>query len=53
MSEENNVVVAGGTVRVHKNEGTIVIVQFCDVFEQETGKIERLNSFTADIKNSS
>lgn len=52
MTEENNVVVAEGTVRVHKKEGTIVTVQFCDIFELENGKVKRLSSFGAMVKDS-
>lgn len=52
MTEENNVVVAEGTVRVHKKEGKIVTVQFCDIFELQNGKVKRLSSFGALIKDS-
>ncbi|MGI0079797.1 MAG: nuclear transport factor 2 family protein [Nitrososphaerales archaeon] len=52
MTEENNVVVAEGTVHVHKKDGKNLTVQFCDIFELENGKIKRLNSFGALIKNS-
>lgn len=52
MTEENNVVVAEGTVRVHKKEDKILTVQFCDIFELENGKIKRLSSYGAMVKDS-
>lgn len=53
MTEENNVVVAEGTVQVHKKDGSILTVKFCDIFEMESGKVKRLSSFGALIKDSS
>jgi ketosteroid isomerase-like protein len=52
MTEENKVVVAEGTVRVFKKDGKILTVRFCDIFELENGKIKRLDSFGALIKDS-
>jgi ketosteroid isomerase-like protein len=52
LTEENNVVVAEGTVRVDKKDGKSFRVQFCDIFELENGKVKRLNSFAALIKDS-
>ena len=52
MMEENNVVVAEGTVRVPKKEGGFLMFRFCDIFELENGKVKRLTSFAAEIKNS-
>ena len=52
MTEENNVVVAEGTTRVHKKEGQILTVQFCDIFELENSKIKRKSSFGALVKDS-
>ncbi|MCI4342124.1 MAG: nuclear transport factor 2 family protein [Thermoplasmata archaeon] len=51
MTEEDNVVVAEGTVRVHKKEGGILTVQFCDIFELENGKVKRLSTFGALVKD--
>jgi ketosteroid isomerase-like protein len=51
MVEENNVVVAEGIARVHKKDGHILSVRFCDIFELETGKIKRLSSFAALLKD--
>lgn len=52
MTEEDNVVVTEGTVRVYKKDGKILTVRFCDIFELEGGKIKRLNSFGALVKDS-
>jgi uncharacterized protein len=52
MTEENNVVVAEGTARVHKKDGRILTVQFVDIFELENGKIKRKSSFAALVKDS-
>ena len=50
LTEENNVVVAEGTVTVYKKDGTQLAVQFCDIFELEDGKVKRLSSFGALLK---
>jgi uncharacterized protein len=51
MTEENNVVVAEGTVRVTKKESTPMTIKFLDVFEFESGKVKRLDSFTATVNS--
>jgi ketosteroid isomerase-like protein len=51
ITEEDNVVVAEGTARVRKKDGGILTVRFCDIFELENGKVKRLNSFGALIKD--
>lgn len=52
MTEEDNVVVAEGFVRVSRKEGPATTFQFCDVFEIDKGKIKRLTTFTADVTGS-
>lgn len=52
MTEQGNVVVVEGTAHVHKKDGTHLSVRFCDIFELESGKVKRLNSFGALIKDS-
>jgi ketosteroid isomerase-like protein len=47
MIEEGDTVVAEGSVTVHKKEGTILSVRFCNLFELERGKIKRLTSYGA------
>lgn len=50
LTEEGNVVVAEGIVRVHRKEGPIITVRFCDIFELAQGKVKRLDSFGALLK---
>jgi uncharacterized protein len=45
MVEENNVVMAEGTVRAAWKGGGILEAVFCDAFEMEEGKIRRLISY--------
>lgn len=45
MTEENDVVVAEGTVRAQKKDGTFIDLAMCDVFEMRGGKIKRLVSY--------
>jgi ketosteroid isomerase-like protein len=45
LIEEDDVVVAEGTVRTQQTSGTIVDVVFCDVFDMRDGKIRRLISY--------
>jgi ketosteroid isomerase-like protein len=50
MIEEDNVVVAEGSVRTHKREGGELRLRFCDVFLMEAGKIKRLTSYLTDFR---
>ena|SRR5215813_1176972 len=50
--EENDVVVAEGTVRTQKRDGAEVRLRFCDVFVMEAGKIKQLVSYLTDFKES-
>lgn len=45
MVEENNVVMAEGTVRAAWKGGGILEALFCDAFEMDGGKIKRLISY--------
>ncbi|HET6701021.1 MAG TPA: nuclear transport factor 2 family protein [Gemmatimonadaceae bacterium] len=45
LVEENDVVVAEGTVRANRTDGTAVNLVFCDVFDMRLGKIRRLVSY--------
>jgi uncharacterized protein len=51
LTEEGNVVVAEGTAHVTKKDGQTLSVRFVDIFEIESGKIQRKSSFGALIKN--
>lgn len=48
--EENDVVVAEGTVRARKREGGVLNAVFCDVFTMKDSKIERLVSYLMEIR---
>ena len=45
MTEENDVVIAEGTVRTERKDGTVLHLVFCDVFEMEGGRIRALTSY--------
>jgi len=48
MIEENDFVVAEGTVLARREDGTSLTLAFCDVFEMENGKIRRLTSYLVE-----
>ena len=52
LTEENNVVVAEGTVRIPRKAGEELRFRFCDIFELENGRITRLSSFAVRLKDS-
>ena len=45
LTEEGDVVVAEGTVRTQKTDGSVIDLAFCDVFEMRDAKISRLVSY--------
>jgi uncharacterized protein len=50
MVEENNVVVAEGSVRCQKKTGDYLNAVFCDVFLMQNGKIKQLNTYQMETK---
>ncbi len=50
MTEENDVVIAEGTVIAQKASGEKLPLVFCDVFEMRDGKIAKLIGFIAENK---
>ena len=50
MIEEDDVVVAEGSVRTHKRDGGELRLRFCDVFLMEAGRIKRLTSYWTDFR---
>jgi ketosteroid isomerase-like protein len=50
MSEENNVVIAEGTVRAKKRDAEFINLMFCDVFEMKNGLINKLTSYLMEVK---
>lgn len=49
LTEENDVVVAEGTVRARKTDGTVLDLAFCDVFEMRDAKIAGLTSYLVTL----
>ncbi len=45
MTEENNVVIAEGSVQCKIKNGGMLDALFCDVFEMESGKIKKLTTY--------
>jgi ketosteroid isomerase-like protein len=50
MTEENDVVVAEGSVRTERKTGGFLSAVFCDVFVMRGGKIRRLISYFMEVK---
>ena len=51
--EENDVVVAEGSVLTQRKDGVRMTVVFCDVFEMRDAKIRRLTSYLMPLGDSS
>jgi uncharacterized protein len=50
LTEEDDVVVAEGSVRAPKQDGSVLNLVFCDVFDMRDGKIRRLVSYLMETK---
>ena len=50
LTEEDDVVVAEGSVRTQRKDGAILNLAFCDVFEMQGGKIRRLISYLMETR---
>ena len=50
LVEENDIVVAEGSVRSAKKDGGMLNLVFCDVFEMKESKIQRLISYLMEVK---
>ncbi len=50
LTEENDVVVAEGTVRAKRKDGGDLNAVFCDVFVMQSAKIEHLTSYLMEVK---
>ena len=51
MTEENDVVVAEGAVRVARRGGGELHAVFCDVFEMAAARIQRLTTYLTEVKD--
>ena len=50
MTEENDVVVAEGSVRTQRKAGGFLRGMFCDVFVLQRGKIKRLTTYFVEVE---
>jgi uncharacterized protein len=50
LIDADDVVVAEGSVRAQKRDGTFLDLVFCDVFDMRDGKIRRLISYLVEAK---
>ena len=50
LLEENDVVVAEGSVRVQKSSGEYIDLVFCDLFVMRDTKIQQLTSYLMEVK---
>jgi ketosteroid isomerase-like protein len=50
LTEENDIVVAEGSVRAQKKDGQPLKLRFCDVFVMQTGRIKQLISYLMEVK---
>jgi ketosteroid isomerase-like protein len=50
MTEENDVVIAEGTVRCQRKAGGFLNAVFCDAFTMQDSKIKRLVSYLMELK---
>jgi len=50
MTEEDDVVVAEGSVQAAKRNGGLLNAVFCDVFEMQEGKIRQLTSYLMEVE---
>jgi uncharacterized protein len=51
LTEEDDVVVAEGSVRSARRQGPALHAVFCDVFEMEGGQVRRLTSYLMEVKD--
>lgn len=49
LTEENDVVIAEGSVRTRRRTGAMLDLRFCDVFEMAGGRIRRLISYLVEL----
>ena len=51
MTEENDVVIAEGSVQVRKKAGGFLNAVFCDVFIMDNRKVKRLITYFVEVKH--
>jgi len=50
MTEENDIVIAEGTVRCQRQVGGFLNAMFCDAFTMQNAKIKRLVTYQVELK---
>jgi ketosteroid isomerase-like protein len=50
LTEENDIVVAEGSVRTQRKDGQLLKLRFCDVFVMQGGKIRQLIYYLMEVK---
>jgi len=50
LTEENDIVVAEGSVQAQKKDGELLKLRFCDVFVMQAGKIKQLISYLMEVQ---
>lgn len=50
LLEDGDVVIAEGSVQAPKDDGTLMRLVFCDVFDMRGGKIRQLTSYLMETK---
>ena len=50
LIEENDIVVAEGTVEARKRGGEPLNLRFCDVFTMQAGKVRHLVSYLMEVR---
>lgn len=50
LTEAHDMVVAEGSVRTQRKDGTFLNLAFCDLFDMQDGKIRRLISYLMETK---
>lgn len=50
LTEENDVVVAQGTVRSQRKDGGLLNRAFCDVFVMQNSRIQRLTTYLMEVE---
>ena len=50
VTEENDVVIAEGSVLTRRTDGDVLQLRFCDVFEMQDGRIKCLISYLMEVK---
>ena len=51
LTEAEDIVVAEGSVRTQRSDGTVINLAMCDVFEMKGGRIRKLTSYLMELRS--